>query len=384
MPRLLHLADLHLGWAPRDLPPAVAEARRAVRDARLDEAVALAIDERVDAVLVVGDLFETFDPPAELASRTRATLGRLERAGIALVTVPGNHDELTYAASVYRREAERWPGLVVRSPMPAHVATLTLAGQHVHLHALAYVGGVTDESSVLAALPPRRPEGLHVFAAHGTLVHGDAAASGSAGGVRERSLPLPRDRLASAGYDYVALGHVHRPSEERLGGTVAVYPGCVGGKGFDDPGSRAWTLVELGPQGARVERRPHRPPYLRDLDLDVTPFDDHAALEAALLTLLGDATDDVVRVRLAGAAAHELDLEALHAAGRERAAFLRLDDRSSDVSERLLEAWATSPTVRGAFVRRLRERIEATDDAAERRRLVRALRYGLDAMAASS
>lgn len=375
--RLLHLADLHLGWAPRDLPVALAEARQTARDARLDEAVAVALAERVDAVLIVGDLFERFDPPAELVRQARAALERLVAGGIAVVTVPGNHDELTYPDSVYRREGDRWPGVLVREPMPAHVTTFEAGGETLHVHALAYVGGVTTVRDALAQLPPRDAPGRHVFLAHGTLVHAvDAVAD-------ERSLPLPRAALAAAGYDYVALGHLHRPSEQRLGTSLALYPGCVGGKGFDDPGAEAWTLVSLTPQGVEVERRAHGGQRLRDLELDVSAFDDEAGLEEALTALLAPAVGDLVRVRLTGAAACDVDVERLTDRCRGDAAYLRVEDRTSAVSEALLELWGASPTVRGTFVRRVRQRIDAAGDPEERARLVRALRLGLDAMAAT-
>jgi len=375
MPRLLHLADLHLGWTPRDLPVALADARRAQRDTRLHEAVDLALRERVHAVLVVGDLFDTFDPPAELVRDARAALERLVAAGIQVVTVPGNHDEWTYARSVYRREAERWPGLLVRTPMPDHVASWTLDGATVHLHAVAYLGGVTDVRNVLEALPDTSGEGHHVFLGHGTLTHAGADLAD------ERSLPLPGAALANAGYDYVALGHLHAASERRLGRALAAYPGCVGGKGFDDPGADAWTLVHLGAHGARVERRTALGPAVRDLALDVSACDDEVAVEAALGALLERHAGDLVRVRLRGALPAPVDAGELASRCAGALFHLRVEDRTSSVAPALLEAWAASPTVRGAFVRRLRERLDATHEPVERERVTRALRMGLSALA---
>ncbi|MFN2323429.1 MAG: exonuclease SbcCD subunit D, partial [Trueperaceae bacterium] len=143
MPRLLHLADLHLGWSPRGLSEDRARLRRERRDGLLRQAVDVALSEAVDAVLIAGDLFERHRPdPATLAAAL-AELRRLTDAGIALVTVPGNHDELSYANSVYRTEADRWPGVLVTRPTFGPVATLRLDGHDVHVAALAYVGGVT-------------------------------------------------------------------------------------------------------------------------------------------------------------------------------------------------------------------------------------------------
>ena len=394
MLRLLHLADLHLGWLPRDLPPEVAETRRVARDARLGEAVELALSERVHAVLVVGDLFDDFAPPADLVRYAREALGRLVAAGISVVTVPGNHDELTYATSVYRREAERWPGLLVRAPMPAALGRIEAAGTTLHVHGVAYVGGVTDVANVLRALPPRESEGRQLFLAHGTLRHGGGDASAGGASARrangaagsndvmsnDRSLPLPRAALAVAGYDYLALGHLHRPSEERLGGGLAVYPGCVGGKGFDDPGARHWTLVTFTPGGPRVEQRPLRGQQLVDEHLDVSDCDHEGAVLEALAAVAGRHAGDLLRVRLTGALPAVLDPEDLATQCGGDTLYLRVEDHTTAVSPALLDAWGASPTVRGAFVRRLQARLDAAQDEDERALVVRALRQGLAAL----
>ncbi len=374
MLRLLHLADLHLGWLPRDLPSEVAEARRAARDARLGEAVDLALRERVHAVLIVGDLFDDFAPPPDVVRAAREALGRLVAAGISVVTVPGNHDELTYATSVYRREAERWPGMLVRAPMPAALGRIEAAGTTLHLHGVAYVGGVTDVPNVLGALPAREGDGPQVFLAHGTLRHGAGDAND------ERSLPLPRAMLAAAGYDYLALGHLHRPGEERLGHGLAVYPGCVGGKGFDDPGARHWSLVTFTSAGPRVEPRPLQGQQLVDERLDVSDCDHEGAVLEALAAVAGRHAGDLVRVRLTGALPAVLDPEELASRCSGDTLYLRVEDHTTDVSPAVLEAWGASPTVRGTFVRRMQTRLDAAQDEDERALVVRALRQGLAAL----
>src|SRR5690606_6029463 len=62
--RVLHLADLHLGYEPPW--SGIAKARRKERDGRLAKAVAWALQNDIDLVLIAGDLFETHRPPAEL------------------------------------------------------------------------------------------------------------------------------------------------------------------------------------------------------------------------------------------------------------------------------------------------------------------------------
>jgi DNA repair protein SbcD/Mre11 len=378
MPRLLHLADLHLGWTPRDLPDDAARAVRRRRDALLAQAVDLALAERVDLVVVAGDLFESYRPEPALVAEALRQLRRLVDAGVALVTVPGNHDELTYARSVYRTEGAAWPGVLVTRPDPGPAARFRFGGVVVHVTALAYVGGVTPADAPLRSFPREAGADLQVAVFHGTLV-GPGARPGDPFAGR-RSLPLDQRALAAAGFDYVALGHLHVPQEVALGGRgLAVYPGCVGGKGPGDVGAADWTLVDLASGAPRVRRHPADLPPLWARDLDVGAFDDGAALEDHLRGWA--APDAWARVRLVGALGFDLDAAALQARLADAYLHLELVDATTSVAPELLEAWAAQPTVRGAFVRRLRALLEAAPDEGSRTLATRALRHGLRALA---
>ena len=59
----------------------------------MDEIVRVADEEAVDAVIVAGDLFDTFNPPVEAIELLYRTLHRLARGGPRLVVaIAGNHD----------------------------------------------------------------------------------------------------------------------------------------------------------------------------------------------------------------------------------------------------------------------------------------------------
>ena len=113
--RILHLADLHLGWQPEFLGEKKDERARE-RDSLLARAADFALDAKndINAVLIAGDLFETHRPPRPLVEMAIAQLQRLQRGGLFILTVPGNHDEITYHDSVYRAEGHRWPGSGLR------------------------------------------------------------------------------------------------------------------------------------------------------------------------------------------------------------------------------------------------------------------------------
>ncbi len=97
----------------------------------------------------------------------------------------------------------------------------------MHVYGLAYTGGLTaDAAAHCTNFRGWIGDGVHLAVFHGSL-DWDAG---------DRSLPLMSAALAAAGYDYVALGHIHRPGEKKVGPGLAVYPGMVEGKGFSDPG----------------------------------------------------------------------------------------------------------------------------------------------------
>lgn len=368
--RLLHLADLHLGWEPSGWPTTQAATRAERRDGLLARVVDVALEERPDIVVIAGDLFETFDPQARLVEDVLRQLRRLESAGILTVTLPGNHDEITYAASVYRARSAHWPGVLVTRPMPGPIASLRVAGEDVHLYGLAYTGGVTPANEPLRDFPRSQEPGMHLATFHGTLglpAHG------------ERSLPLDEQALAAAGYHYVALGHIHRPGSRSLPGGPAVYPGCIEGKGFDDPGVPFLTFVSWDGTRARVDQSPFAIQPIRNHELDLTLIDGPEDIDDAIAAL-ADA-DAIQLVRLTGASRlPELDVGAL--AARHASSFFHLvvDDSSVAVAPDLVRRWAAEPTIRGAFVARMQARLQAAKGEAERADVERALRFGIGAL----
>ena len=101
--RLLHVADVHLG-APLGNFEGYAERRRQDVEAAFRRTIDAALAERVHAVLLAGDLFDSHRPAARVVDLARRELARLREAGIPVLAVPGTHDSLLQPDCVYRRE----------------------------------------------------------------------------------------------------------------------------------------------------------------------------------------------------------------------------------------------------------------------------------------
>src|SRR4249919_3835255 len=100
MLRLLHTADVHLGARHADLGDA-ASTQRERQFAAFVATVDLAIAERVDLVLIAGDLFDSNVQPRRSVERVAAELARLVQARIRTAIIPGTHDVYD-RASIYR------------------------------------------------------------------------------------------------------------------------------------------------------------------------------------------------------------------------------------------------------------------------------------------
>jgi len=382
--RILHLADLHLGFAhsylgargPQRTEEAVQTLERVVD-------WALNSDNRIGAVLIAGDLFETHQPESLLLGRVIHVLKQIPASGRTLVTVPGNHDEYSYPDSVYR-QAPSWPGVLVTCPRLEPVATFDLAGTPCVVHSLAFTAGLSAKR--MAAPTPRLPVDQAPEAIDSPQTATDAPRPGihetpMTGGQQPVAIALlhgtldadPVDRtyridgrtLGEAGFAYAALGHIHKPAELRYSGGVAVYPGTLNGKGFDDPGVAELTVVSFPSGRAHIERIPFPVRTVSARQVDLHRFEDQEQLIHALETDLDG--EQIVRLVLEGPRPDDLDPGALQGRLSGRAFHLEIEDASVRASADDLERFEHQPTVRGLFVHLLRERMAAAREAGDAR-----------------
>jgi DNA repair protein SbcD/Mre11 len=199
--RMLHTSDWHLGRSLHraDLRPAQA--------AYLDHLVSIVRSEKIDAVLVAGDVYDRAIPPVDAVELCEDALVRLRDAGARVVVISGNHDSarrlgfgsaLVDAAGVYLRTRA---GSVAQPVMLADG------------HGLVAVYGVPylEPDAVRADLPPAPPatEAPHPA---GTDPEGDDAGGaapprGHAGVLGRAVQCIQADITARGGARSVAMAH---------------------------------------------------------------------------------------------------------------------------------------------------------------------------------
>jgi hypothetical protein len=139
--RLLHTADLHLGLTRYGHPTASGGNSRIDDFAlTLDHIADVAIEQKVAAVVVAGDLFNTRREGPQERNAFARFARRLQAAGIALIIVPGNHDGMSTVGDA-TTHALLWIG------------SLELDGVHLLVRPGAHVVPTRDGPLVVFAVP---------------------------------------------------------------------------------------------------------------------------------------------------------------------------------------------------------------------------------------
>jgi len=356
MLKIVHAADLHLDSAFSALSAEQAAMLRREQRRIVEDIAAEAEKMSADLLLLSGDLFDSdrcFGETAEALCRA------FEQTRAKIFIAPGNHD--WYSAH------SPW----TRMKLPANVHVFT--SPYMEKVELPELGCTVWGSAFLAdsARPP-----LAGFRADGAginimVLHGDVDMPDSKYGY------ISREDIAASGLDYLALGHVHKFSGVRqAGNTFYAYPGCAMGRGFDETGEKGILCGGVEKGGCNMKFVPLSGRRYEILTIDISGSEDIA--ETIRQALPEGCGRDIYRVILRGERAEDPDTAALEA--ELSGLCCRLEIR--DETRPKIELWAAvgENTLKGSFLRRMKALYDAAQTDDERRRVTKAVSYGLAAL----
>lgn len=356
MAKILHTADFHLDSAFTALPEEKARLRRQEARQLTDRLVDYANDHGVELLLLAGDLFDSDQLYGQTAQELARSLARFR--GHAVIA-PGNHDFYA-ASSPYARLL--WPENVhifreerlQRLPFPQYGCVVYGAAFTSPDAPAGIPGSLGPEDEGLARI---------------LLLHGEVGVRDS----RYRAMTL-KD-VEQSGADYLALGHVHAfGGVQQTGRTFWAYPGCPEGRGFDELGDKGFLTGTVEPGQVKLTFVPFARRRYQWLTADVTGKD---PLEALRRELPPHPETDIFRMVLTGETEEPPRLDALYDALSPDCFYLELQDRTT----RCRDLWehCGEDTLRGLFLRDLRQRYDAAPEE-EKPRLLQAARFGLAAL----
>ena len=315
--RFIHASDLHIDSPLRGLDRydgAPVERLRSATRSALERLVDKALSERVDFLLLAGDIYDRDWQDFHTGLFFRGQMVRLERAGIRCFIVQGNHD----AQGVISRQLTLPSNVTVFSSRAAQ--TVKLDELSVAIHGRSFPEREVNEDLV-PSYPPPVSGYFNIGLLHTSL-------TGRAG--HDTYAPTDLPTLVAKGYDYWALGHVH--AREVLNERPRiVFCGNLQGRHAKETGAKGCELVTV--EAGRVEAEFIALDVVRWSQLSV-PLDGVDRLESlneafarALEPVLDGTTDRLhaVRVTLTGSTElHRLEAAqpgtlaaAMHAAAQD-------------------------------------------------------------------
>ena len=302
--RILHTSDLHL-FSPLGarLTPLQARSRRMELSDTLRRIIDAAVSEGAEAVIIAGDLFDTERVGRREAQELLDAMARASR--VTFLYLPGNHEH----------EALRESG----ASIPGNVKIFGEEWTYFECSGVCFFGrsrlsaGCFD---TLALDAKRRNVGV----LHGALL--DRSGEEAVGRADAMAHPI----------DYLALGHYHSYSEERISArTCAVYSGTPEGRGFDETGVKGYVRIDINELGVSHTLVPFAKRRLHILEVDITGAASESEIEDRVCTALAAIpSSDLVRAVLVGI--RELgvrrEVEALTERLSSRLFFLEIIDRT--------------------------------------------------------
>jgi DNA repair exonuclease SbcCD nuclease subunit len=334
--RFIHAADLHLGspfqglaLKDADIAAVFVEASRKA----FSKLVGQALELKVDFFVIAGDVYDGDWKDNKIGLFFNREMARLERAGIPVYLLRGNHD----AVSVITKTISL-PGNVHEFPT-SKPGSFLLENIRVTLHGQGFADrSATDNLAI--GYPPPQSGWFNIGVLHTSLTGREPHAPYA---------PCSVEDLRSRGYDYWALGHVH-DFEEVAADPLVIFPGNLQGRSIRERGAKGAVLVTVEDGRARHERLIVDEARFAEIDVVIGADDNVAAIlgrvERALqpLTAGMEGRMTALRVRLTGETPLHGDFSANRQQWRDevQAACHRVDE---DIWLEKLELRLTAPVM---------------------------------------
>lgn len=289
MIKFLHTSDLQIGMAA----PGVGLLAKQIQDVRVESlktVLQLAVKERVNFVLIAGDLFET----NQISKKNIQQVARLleQAKPLSVYILPGNHDYYGPSSMYIQKEF------------------LNL-GKHIHVFSEKKPMVVPDLNLTLYPSPcfetrsNKSPlEGMQKQVGtkyHIAIVHGSISASFGGTESEDDYFPVTEGELKNLNMDYIALGHWHslHPDPQQEPNSLFYYSGTPEPTGFGERQSGYTLLVELNEGKHTVTKIPTGQFHFVDIKREIKNLNDVNSLKSEIM-ILSQPEKVLVRLILSG------------------------------------------------------------------------------------
>lgn len=291
--RFIHTADIHLDSPLKSLALKDQSAGSLVANATrqsFSKTIDLCLNEKVDALIISGDLYDGELRSMKTAEFFSAEMRRLVEANIQAFIIRGNHD----AESRITKELQLPDGVHV---FQSRGNSVVLEEKGVVLHGVSFLNPQALDS-LLPSYPVKRSGYQNIG-----LLHTSLAGSPE----HDTYAPCRLQDLLDMEYDYWALGHIHKRAVHSHTPCAVVMPGIPQGRHINESGVKTVTLAAILPSGKiEIEERITSFVQFERLSINLEGAQEWRDVVAASETAFGKLIDSVqtphviVRVSLNG------------------------------------------------------------------------------------
>jgi len=367
--KIIHTADLHLD-APCARGENITEAKRRQEELRevFSEIIRIASKENADLLLFAGDIFDSQNADDRTRQWVLEEISSLPATRVFFVC--GNHDYYT-EKSIFS-EINELPN--------AHVFCENQI-QAVHIDELGLsIYGASFTSPFIKDSQFAETVELDKNRINILLMHGDLKQNGQSSEYN----PIFHSQIEKSGFDYVALGHVHKyDGIKRVGAVCYAYPGCPQGRGFDELDEKRILVGTVNKAKVKLSFVNTSITMYRIININISEADKSSKIKEIIRENVNDenAKKNFYRIILTGKVSEDLFI---HPTGLKKDLaddffYVEIID-NTEVNIDLYKL-SNEKSLKGLFIKNILNRIENTSDELELHKLNLAIRYALSAFA---
>lgn len=342
--KFVHLADLHLDAKFDSLSQinGLPQKRRLEQRKALKTVIDYIKENNVEILLIAGDLYEH----KYIRKSSIEYIDKMFREipDTQIFIAPGNHDP--YIKNSFYT-TYNWSSNV--HIFGENIEKIDFKGAHI------YGFGFTDfycRESKIEEIKVEEPKDINILITHGSL-------DGGTDEQREYN-PLRQTKLRQLDFEYIALGHIHKPYYNEQKDQKIFYPGSTISLGFDELGKHGILVGEIEKNKIKVEFKPIDTREYQEKEIDITELNSNEEIIEKIQELPMQ-EENLYKVILTGKRYFELNIdEIMKLNGIEN--IVKIKDKTKLGID--IEQIAKENNVKGIFVRNMltRKKEENLDD----------------------
>ena len=252
--KFIHIADMHFDapFTVLNSKNNLGEKRRLEQREYFKNIINYIKDNNIDYLFIAGDLYEN----EYIRETTIEYIDNLFKQipNTKIYITPGNHDPYLLN-SMYNNY--NWNSNVKIFTNKIEV----VEDENVDIYGFGF-NDFYCKTSEVEEIEIKNRNKINILITHGTL---------KGGGIENLEYnPLSENRLKQLGFDYIALGHIHKPYYNEEEGQNIVYPGSTITLGFDEAGKHGVILGEIENKELKINFLPIDKKEFKEKEIDIT------------------------------------------------------------------------------------------------------------------